>query len=104
MPLSSPLVIWFEDLARDDVPKVGGKNASLGEMVSHLSDLGVSVPNGFATTAEAFHRFIATDVDGSGGLTERISGLLAGLDTDDVRRLAEVGREIREAVVAQPFP
>jgi len=97
-------VRWFADLGLADLEQVGGKNASLGEMVSNLADLGVRVPDGFATTAEAFHRFIATDVDGSGGLADRIAGLLDGLDTDDVRRLAEVGREIREAVVAQPFP
>ncbi|GGO68429.1 phosphoenolpyruvate synthase [Nocardioides deserti] len=92
-------VRWFSDLGLGDLEEVGGKNASLGEMVSQLSDLGVRVPDGFATTAEAFHRFI-----GETGLAERIAGLLDGLDTDDVRRLAEVGREIREAVVAQPFP
>lgn len=92
-------VRWFADLGLDDLDQVGGKNASLGEMVSQLADLGVRVPNGFATTAEAFHRFLAET-----GLTERIAGLLDGLDTDDVRRLAEVGREIRTAVVEQPFP
>ncbi|WP_137295292.1 phosphoenolpyruvate synthase [Nocardioides dongxiaopingii] len=97
-------VRWFSTLGLGDLEQVGGKNASLGEMVSHLTDLGVRVPDGFATTADAFHRFIATDVDGSGGLAERISGLLDGLDTDDVRRLAEVGAEIRGAVVGQPFP
>ncbi|WP_134766711.1 phosphoenolpyruvate synthase [Nocardioides sp. 1609] len=97
-------VRWFSTLGLGDLEQVGGKNASLGEMVSHLTDLGVRVPDGFATTADAFHRFIGTDVDGSGGLAERISGLLAGLDTDDVRRLAEVGAEIRDAVVGQPFP
>ncbi len=94
-------VRWFSTLGLDDLDQVGGKNASLGEMVSHLTDLGVRVPDGFATTSAAFHRFIA---DGDGGLAERISGLLDGLDTDDVRRLAEVGREIREAVIGQPFP
>lgn len=92
-------VRWFADLGLADLEQVGGKNASLGEMVSNLADLGVRVPDGFATTAEAFHRFI-----GETGLRERIAGLLDGLDTDDVRRLAEVGREIREAVVGQPFP
>ncbi|MGN6780707.1 MAG: phosphoenolpyruvate synthase, partial [Marmoricola sp.] len=97
-------VRWFADLGLADLEQVGGKNASLGEMVSNLADLGVRVPDGFATTAEAFHRFIATDVDGNGGLADRIAGLLEGLDTDDVRRLAEVGREIREAVIGQPFP
>lgn len=92
-------VRWFADLGLADLEQVGGKNASLGEMVSNLADLGVRVPDGFATTADAFHRFI-----GETGLRERIAGLLDGLDTDDVRHLAEVGREIRDAVVGQPFP
>ncbi|QIG43686.1 phosphoenolpyruvate synthase [Nocardioides anomalus] len=97
-------VRWFRDLGMGDVEEVGGKNASLGEMVSNLSELGVQVPDGFATTAAAYRSFIGTDVDGRGGLAERISGLLEDLDTDDVRRLAEVGREIRTAVVEQQFP
>jgi len=92
-------VRWFSELGMADLEQVGGKNASLGEMVSNLSDLGVQVPDGFATTSDAYHRFI-----GDTGLAERISGLLDGLDTDDVRRLAEVGKEIRAAVVAQEFP
>jgi pyruvate,water dikinase len=92
-------VRWFSELGMADLEEVGGKNASLGEMVSNLSDLGVQVPDGFATTAAAYQSFI-----GDTGLAERISGLLEGLDTDDVRRLAEVGREIRTAVVEQPFP
>ena len=92
-------VRWFSELGMADLGQVGGKNASLGEMVSNLSDLGVRVPDGFATTSDAYHRFI-----GDTGLAERISGLLDGLDTDDVRRLAEVGKEIRAAVVQQEFP
>ncbi|MGN6130338.1 MAG: phosphoenolpyruvate synthase, partial [Nocardioidaceae bacterium] len=92
-------VRWFSDLGLDDLDQVGGKNASLGEMISNLADLGVRVPDGFATTADAFHRFI-----GDTGLKDKIARLLDDLDTDDVRRLSEVGREIREAVVAQPFP
>ncbi|MBJ7357896.1 phosphoenolpyruvate synthase [Nocardioides sp.] len=92
-------VRWFSDLGMADLEEVGGKNASLGEMVSQLSDLGVRVPDGFATTAAAYRSFI-----GDTGLAERIDGLLDGLDTDDVRRLAEVGKEIRAAVVAQEFP
>ena len=92
-------VRWFSDLGLGDLEQVGGKNSSLGEMVSHLTDLGVRVPNGFATTADAFHRFI-----GDTGLRERIAGLLDGLDTDDTRQLAAVGSEIREAVVGQAFP
>ncbi len=92
-------VRWFEDIGLKDLEQVGGKNASLGEMVGNLASLGVRVPDGFATTADAFRRFI-----GETGLAERISSDLAGLDTDDVRRLAEVGRAIRETVVEQPFP
>jgi pyruvate,water dikinase len=92
-------VRWFRELGMADLEQVGGKNASLGEMVSNLSELGVQVPDGFATTSDAYHRFI-----GDTGLAERISGLLDGLDTDDVRRLAEVGKEIRGAVVEQEFP
>ncbi|MCW2804861.1 MAG: pyruvate, water dikinase [Propionibacteriaceae bacterium] len=92
-------VRWFSDLGLADLEQVGGKNSSLGEMVSNLASLGVRVPDGFATTAEAYHRFI-----GSTGLAEKISGRLAGLDTDDVQQLARAGAEIREAVVAQPFP
>ena len=92
-------VRWFSELGLSDLEQVGGKNASLGEMVSNLADIGVRVPDGFATTAEAYRRFI-----GDTGLAERISGRLAGLDTDDVRELARAGAEIREAVVRQPFP
>lgn len=92
-------VRWFSELGLGDIDQVGGKNASLGEMVSHLARLDVRVPNGFATTAEAFHRFI-----GETGLAQRIEEQLADLDVDDVRRLAEVGHDIRRAVVEQPFP
>ncbi|TQJ50602.1 phosphoenolpyruvate synthase [Phycicoccus sp. SLBN-51] len=92
-------VVWFKDLGLGDVESVGGKNASLGEMVQHLSAARVSVPDGFATTADAYRRFLAKD-----GLADRINAMLADLDVDDVRRLAEVGREIRDAVEAQAFP
>ncbi|MCW2762252.1 MAG: ppsA, partial [Marmoricola sp.] len=89
----------FADIGLSDIEEVGGKNASLGEMVGNLSELGVRVPDGFATTAEAFRRFI-----GDTGLAERISEKLKGLDTDDTRALAKAGKEIREEVVNQPFP
>ena len=89
----------FAEIGLSDLEEVGGKNASLGEMVGHLSELGVRVPDGFATTADAFRRFI-----GDTGLAERISADLRDLDTDDTQRLAEVGRSIREAVAGQPFP
>ena len=92
-------ILWFRELGLDDVESVGGKNASLGEMVQNLSRAGVSVPNGFATTADAYRRFLAHE-----GLAGRVNALLADLDVDDVRRLAEVGKEIRDAVESQPFP
>ncbi len=90
---------WLSDLGIDDVPIVGGKNASLGEMIRHLSHLGIRVPSGFATTAEAYREFLA-----QGGLDERIQSVLAQLDVDDVSALAEAGAQIRAWVIAQPFP
>jgi pyruvate,water dikinase len=92
------LVVPFENLRMTDVELVGGKNASLGEMISQLP-VGVKVPTGFATTAHAYREFLAFgDLDG------RIHRLLSGLDTEDVRALARVGGEIRAMVEAQPFP
>ncbi len=92
------LVVPFENLRMTDVESVGGKNASLGEMISQLPQ-GVRVPTGFATTAHAFREFLAHD-----GLADKISAKLATLDTEDVRALAQVGAEIRAMVEAQPFP
>jgi pyruvate, water dikinase len=92
-------VLWFSDLGLADLEQVGGKNSSLGEMVSNLASLGVRVPDGFATTADAYRRFI-----GDTGLAETISSRLASLDTDDVQELARAGKQIRDAVVTQPFP
>ena len=92
------LVVPFEQLRMTDVESVGGKNASLGEMISQLPS-GVRVPTGFATTAHAFRQFLAF-----GGLTERINARLDALDTEDVRALAAAGAEIRAMVEAQPFP
>jgi pyruvate,water dikinase len=92
------LVVPFELLRMTDVESVGGKNASLGEMISQLPS-GVRVPTGFATTAHAFRQFLAL-----GGLTETINARLDALDTEDVRALAAVGAEIRAMVEAQPFP
>ncbi len=97
--MSNANVRPFAELGLDDLEEVGGKNSSLGEMVSNLSSLGVRVPDGFATTADAFRRFI-----GDTGLAEEISEKLKGLDTDDTRALAEVGKAIRESVVDQEFP
>ena len=92
------LVVPFELLRMSDVESVGGKNASLGEMISQLPS-GVRVPTGFATTAHAFRQFLAF-----GGLTARINARLDALDTEDVRALAAAGAEIRGMVEAQPFP
>lgn len=95
---ATALVVPFEQLRMTDVESVGGKNASLGEMISQLPQ-GVRVPTGFATTAHAFRQFLAHD-----GLADRISKRLAALDTEDVRALAVAGAEIRGMVEAQPFP
>ena len=92
------LVVPFEHLRMSDVEAVGGKNASLGEMITQLPS-GVKVPTGFATTAHAFREFLAFE-----GLTERINARLDALDTEDVRALAEAGAEIRAMVEKQPFP
>ncbi len=92
------LVVPFENLRMTDVEAVGGKNASLGEMISQLPQ-GVRVPTGFATTAHAFREFLK-----HGGLADRINAKLDTLDTEDVRALAAVGAEIRAMVEAQPFP
>ena len=92
-------VIWFENLRMTDVERVGGKNASLGEMISQLTEKGVRVPGGFATTAEAYRAFLAHN-----GLSERISAALAALDVDDVNELARVGKEIRQWILETPFP
>ena len=92
------LVVPFEKLRMSDVESVGGKNASLGEMISELPT-GVKVPTGFATTAHAFRQFLA-----HAGLADKINQRLQTLDTDDVRALAAAGADIRAMVEAQPFP
>ena len=93
----SDLVLWLDQLRLSDLGQVGGKNASLGEMIGNLSKLGVSVPGGFATTAFAFQQFIAQS-----GLAERIQQRLAGLDVDDVDALVKAGTEIRGWVIDTP--
>jgi pyruvate,water dikinase len=97
--LATALVVPFEQLRMTDVEAVGGKNASLGEMISQLSATGVRVPGGFATTAHAFRQFLA-----HGGVAERIAARLARLNADDVRALAEAGAEIRHWVHEAPLP
>ena len=92
-------ILWFTEMGMDDVHQVGGKNASLGEMVSKLSHLGVSVPGGFATTADAYRDFLAGD-----GLYERIRAAVESLDVTDVAELARVGASVREWIEHQPLP
>ncbi|MFC0819786.1 phosphoenolpyruvate synthase [Moraxella marmotae] len=95
----SKQVIAFNQLGKNDVEIVGGKNASLGEMISHLGNLGVNVPNGFATTAAAFNRFLNET-----GLLDKINAELKGLNVDDVELLTQTGAKIRSWVIEQPLP
>lgn len=95
----SELVLPLSSLGMGDVETVGGKNASLGEMISQLAGAGVRVPGGFATTAEAYRRFLAHD-----GLAERIDEALSALDVEDVNALAETGGRIRRWIMDTPFP
>ncbi|WP_279130082.1 phosphoenolpyruvate synthase [Photobacterium phosphoreum] len=92
-------VIWYSDLSMNDVDRVGGKNASLGEMVANLSNAGVKVPNGYATTSHAFNQFLQAD-----GLSQRIYALLDTLDVDDVNALKQAGATIRNWVLENPLP
>lgn len=92
-------IVWFDQLTMNDVSLVGGKNASLGEMISHLSQAGVNVPAGFATTTEAYREFLAAN-----GLTDRINHLLDGLDVDDINALTTVGKAIRGWVLGATLP
>ena len=92
-------VVWFDHLGMADLALVGGKNASLGEMISNLSAAGVEVPNGFATTADAYREFLVQNA-----LTTRISDALSGLDVDNIAALTEAGRAIRESFAAADLP
>lgn len=94
----SKFIKWFSDLRLDDVGEVGGKNASLGEMISNLSDLGIQVPNGFATTAYAYQAFLEES-----GLNQQIHDLLDSLDVDNVQALAEAGKQIRHWIETASF-
>src|SRR3954462_4077140 len=90
---------WLKDLRLSDLPQVGGKNASLGEMSAALAAARIRVPGGFATTADAFREFLAAE-----GLAERIAQKLKSLDCDDVNALSACGKEIRSWITAAPFP
>ena len=92
-------VAWLKDLRMSDLDKVGGKNASLGEMMGALAEHGVRVPGGFATTAQAYREFLA-----SSGLDRRIAERLKTLDPTDVEALARCGAEIRTWIGKAPFP
>ncbi len=92
-------IVPLEQLGMNDVPRVGGKNASLGEMIKNLGDLGVAVPGGFATTAAAFEQFLD-----QAGIRERIHARLDQLDTNDVHALAAAGQEIRGWIIDSPLP
>ena len=98
-PPMTELVVSFDRLRMSDVDQVGGKNASLGEMIGELAGKGVRVPGGFATTAEAFREFLR-----DGGLDRRIAARLEGLDVNDIGALTAAGREIRGWIVDQPLP
>ena len=93
------LVVWFREVGIADVPRVGGKNASLGEMLRELSSAGVRVPDGFAITADAYRAFLR-----AAGLDRRIPEILAGLDPRDVEELARRGAALREAIRSAPLP
>jgi pyruvate, water dikinase len=95
----NPYIIPFEKLKSKDIEIVGGKNASIGEMISTLSNLGVSVPGGFATTSHAYRDFLAQE-----NLSGRIAEALGSLDVDDVERLAAIGKQIRGWMLSAPFP
>ena len=91
-------IVWLDSTGMDDVEHVGGKNASLGEMISNLASVGVDVPGGFATTASAFRDFLSQS-----GIDDRINEKLNTLDVDDVNALAAAGKEIRQWVIETPF-
>ena len=91
-------ILWFSELGLKDLDRVGGKNASLGEMVQNLTSAGVQVPDGFATTADAYRNFLADS-----GLDQKIADRLVRLDTDDVTALAAAGQEIRALMRETPF-
>ena len=95
----SGFIRWFREIGIADVPLVGGKNASLGEMYRELTPRGIKIPNGFAVTAEGYRHVLQV-----GGLAQTIRRVLADLDTRDLTNLAERGRQVREAILATRLP
>ncbi len=94
-----PFILWFKEIGINDVPLVGGKNASLGEMYQHLSSKGIQVPNGFAITAEAYKHLLK-----DAGIEDAIKDALADLDTSDINNLRERGKKVREIILNAKFP
>src|SRR3989338_246556 len=92
-------ILWFKETGIKDIPKVGGKNASLGEMYQKLTKKGVKVPNGFSVTASAYNYFLKES-----GLRSKIKSILATLDTRDIRNLQERGHKVRQVILAAEFP
>jgi pyruvate,water dikinase len=99
VPRENALILWFEEVGIADIPLVGGKNASLGEMIRQLSDRGVRVPSGFATTAHAFRYFIER-----AGLATKLRQIFADLDVEDVENLRDRGKQARNLILHAPFP
>src|SRR3989344_3459697 len=97
--MSSKYIRWFKDLTIKDIPSVGGKNASLGEMYAKLKSKGVPVPNGFALTADAYWDFLRANK-----LDKKIKETLKGLDKKNVNELAKVGEKVRSMILAASFP
>lgn len=91
-------IIWFETLGLNDIDRVGGKNASLGEMIQHLAKAGIQVPNGFATTAHAYQMFLEQS-----GLNKKIQQALATLNVDDIAALTKTGAQIRQWIIDTPL-
>src|SRR5437868_2166148 len=92
-------IIWFKDLGIQDIDRVGGKNASLGEMIQHLTSLGIQVPQGFATTAKAYQQFLAYN-----HLEEKIKTVLDSLDVGNLKALSEAGKTIRQWILNANIP
>ncbi len=92
-------ILWFDEVSINDIPLVGGKNASLGEMIQQLAPQGVNVPNGFATTAAAYRYFIA-----QAGLEPKLHQIFADLDVDNLQNLRQRGEQSRSLMLNTPFP
>lgn len=99
MSSASRFILWFDQISIDDVPLVGGKNASLGEMYRQLAGQGVNVPNGFAVTAEAYRHFLR-----SSGIDRTVADILQGLDTRDIANLRERGQRVRQTILGATLP